>query len=89
MRLLSTAGFLWREALDNAASNNQQAVERALKCLYAGLELVLPTAIEVSFRLLLARILQLHTNNRIEACEHIRKSLKLVNSVVPDQCLTL
>ena len=56
-------------------------IERAFRCLYAGLELVLPVQFEIRFRLLLARILQTYTKNGIEACEHLRKALVLVQSV--------
>lgn len=81
MSLLGTANALWREALACSESNEKMQLERALKCLYAGLELVLPTAMETKFRLLLAYILQKHTSSNIEACESIRKSLQLIHSV--------
>jgi hypothetical protein len=78
-RLLGIAAVLWREALSKR-DGTREDVERAIRCLYAGLELVLPTALEVRFRLMLAQLLQLHTGNAVEACEHIRKSLQLLNT---------
>lgn len=58
------------------------ALKRASQYLHAGLELVLPTALEVRFRLLLARLLLRHTTDgALDAREHLRKCLQLIKSV--------
>lgn len=58
------------------------ALQRASQYLHAGLELVLPTALELRFRLLLARLLLQHTEDGdADAREHLRKCLQLVKSV--------
>lgn len=68
-------------AVRGARRSDGTRLERAIRCLYAGLELVLPVQFEIRFRLLLARILQAYTMNSVEACEHLRKALVLVQSV--------
>lgn len=57
-------------------------LQRASQYLHAGLELVLPTALELRFRLLLARLLIKYTmDGGADAREHLRKCLQLVKSV--------
>lgn len=58
------------------------SLRTASQYLHVGLELVLPTALEVRFRLLLARLLLHHTTDgAVDAREHLRKCLQLIKSV--------
>lgn len=86
--LLTTAAILWNEAVKSSEllslespQKCQRDLERALKCLFAGLELVLPTVLEVKFRLKAASLLQKYTHNTVEACEQLRKALHLLQTV--------
>lgn len=79
--LLAVVGELWEEALRCSQSGERAALERAIRCMYAGLEFVLPTAIELQFRLFLITLLQTHTKNVKETLQHLQKCLILVQNV--------
>lgn len=80
MTLLEVAESLYNEANDNFHSMNHGEVKQAFECLYAGLELVLPTAIELKFRILLARLLT-RVNQSTRSREQLQKCHQLIQVV--------
>jgi len=80
-RLHGIVEALWSDAIHQINSNGNDGARRGLKCLYAGLSLVLPTKSEARFRLLLAYLLLKYTENHKEASEHVRKSMTLLKAV--------
>jgi hypothetical protein len=87
MGLLEVADALWQEAFRSlhpldGKSPAREDLERCSRCLTAGLKLVLPTPIEVRFRLLLSRLLHCHSTDHLEAYEQSRKCHQLIHSVI-------
>lgn len=79
--LLAVVGQLWEEACQCANTTDHTLLERAIRCLYAGLEFVLPTTVELPFRLFLVHLLYEHTRNANEAVQHLQKCLILIQNV--------
>lgn len=81
MTLLQVADALYSTAMVRHESLKVEEVEYALKCLYAGLELVLPTSIELKFRLLLAHLLK-RVGQVIRSREQVQKCHQLIQAVI-------